>query len=204
MQLDPTALDYPALYKLMTGLVVPRPIAWVATLSASGHANLAPFSYFTVACAHPPTLLFCPNRRLNGAKKDTLLNIEQRPEFVIHIVSAPLAAQMNQTSADYPPEVDECALVGLETVPASAISVPRIASAPAAFECRLSQIISVGDGEIVLGEAVAIHLRDEIYRDGYVILEELDPVGRLAGNSYLRCTDTFKLRRPMLASDATP
>ncbi|HEY1014913.1 MAG TPA: flavin reductase family protein [Herpetosiphonaceae bacterium] len=198
MLLDPADLDRKTLYKLAIGLVVPRPIAWVSTLSAGGVANLAPYSYFNVASSSPLMLLFCPNRQLDGSKKDTLVNIEQRPEFVIHIVAEDQVEPMNLTSAAAPPEIDEFALADLPQAPGAVVEVPRIESAAAAFECRLHQIVPLGDAEVVIGRVVAIHMRDEIYRAGYVLLDQLRPVGRMAGNTYLRCHDTFDLPRPRL------
>ncbi len=196
ISLDPAQLDAHSVYKLLTGLVVPRAIAWVSTLSADGVPNLAPFSYFTIASSYPPMLLFCPNRHPDGAKKDTLRNIEGRPEFVIHIVSESLVAAMNTTAGLYPPDVDEFTLAELETLPSLHVQPKRIAAAPAAFECTLEQIVPVGSGEIVIGRVVALHLQPEIYDSGYIKIDALKPVGRLAGNEYVRCQDRFRITRP--------
>lgn len=208
MVIDPASLEPREVYKLLIGSVVPRPIAWVSTISAAGRPNLAPFSYFNIACANPPTLLFCPNRRANGAKKDTLLNVEATGEFVIHIVDEPSVAAMNRTSADYPPGANEFEIADLPTAPSSNVRPPRVATAPIAFECRLFQIVPLGDGpsggEIVVGRVVLIHVRDDVRAGTYIDLDALRPVARLAGNGYARVTDTFDLQRPVLPKgDAT-
>ena len=205
MVIDPASLEVREVYKLLIGSVVPRPIAWVSTISAAGLPNLAPFSYFNIASSNPPMLLFCPSRRANGAKKDTLRNVEATHEFVIHIVDEPAAEAMNCTSADYPPGANEFEIAGLVSVPSTKVRPPRVAAAPVAFECRLFQIVPLGDeqpgGEVVIGRVVLIHVRDDVRAGTYIDLEALRPVARLAGNGYARVTDTFDLRRPVLPKD---
>ena len=199
MQIDPAALTEREIYKILTGTVVPRPIAWVATIGEDGTPNLAPFSYFNIACTDPPMLLFCPQRRGDGSPKDTLRNVQTSGEFVLHIVNEELAPAMNQTSAEYPYTTDEFAATGLRAAPSSLVAPPRVADAAVAFECRVEQIVHVGSargGEIVIGRVLQIHVRDDVYRDGYIILDALKPVARLAGNDYARVTDTFSLQRP--------
>lgn len=202
MVIDPLTLEAREVYKLLIGSVVPRPIAWVSTMSAEGQPNLAPFSYFNIGCANPPTLLFCPDRRPNGAKKDTLLNVEATEEFVIHVVDEANVEAMNRTSANYPAGVNEFEAAGLLTVPSTKIRPPRLASAPIAFECRLFQIIPLGDGmsggEVVIGRVVLMHVRDDVRVGTYIDLEALRPIARLAGDGYARVTDTFDLPRPVL------
>ncbi len=201
MMIDPSALERREVYKLLIGAVVPRPIAWVASVNVAGQPNLAPFSYFNIACANPPTLLFCPNRRADGTKKDTLLNIEATGEYVIHIVDDARVAAMNQTSAEYPPGTNEFEVAGLTPLPSVEVRAPRVAEAPIAFECRLFQVVPVGDGpsggEVVIGRVVLIHVRDDVRPDTYIDLAALKPVARLAGNGYARVTDTFDLARPV-------
>ena len=201
MVIDPATLERREVYKLLIGSVVPRPIAWVASMNAEGQPNLAPFSYFNVACSNPPTLLFCPNRRADGSKKDTLLNVEATGEFVIHIVDEQTVEAMNATSADYPHGADEFTVAGLTPVPSIRVRPPRVAEAPIAFECQLFQIVPVGDGpsggDIVIGRVVLVHIRDDIRPDTYIDLKALQPVARLAGNSYAHVTETFDLPRPV-------
>ncbi|WP_026369739.1 flavin reductase family protein [Kallotenue papyrolyticum] len=204
MQIDPAARPVREIYRLLIGCVVPRPIAWVSSLSADGVANLAPFSFFTIAGDDPPLLLFCPLRRPDGAPKDTLRNVQATGEFVIHIVSEPLAAAMNQTAAEYPYGVDEFAQAGVTPVPSLRVRPPRVAEAPVAFECCAHRIVELERSAVVIGRVLLIHLRDEVYHEGYIQLAALQPIARLAGNSYARVTDTFELARPGGASAAPP
>ena len=205
MVIDPASLEAREVYKLLIGSVIPRPIAWVSTISAAGLPNLAPFSYFNIASSNPPMLLFCPSRRANGAKKDTLLNVEATQEFVIHIVDEPAVEAMNRTSADYPPGANEFEIAGLESAPSTKVRPPRVAAAPVAFECRLFQIVPLGDeqpgGEVVIGRVVLIYVRDDVRVGTYIDLTALRPVARLAGSGYARVTDTFDLHRPVLPKD---
>lgn len=205
MQLDLDHLSEREVYKLLIGAVVPRPIAWVASISAEGQPNLAPFSYFNIACSAPPMLLFCPQRRPDGSPKDTLRNVSATGEFVLHIVSEELVAPMNQSSADYPYGVDEFAQIGLRGAASQRVTPPRIAEAAIAFECRVEQIVSLGapaGGEVVIGRVLLAHLRDEVYQDGYIVLDALRPVARLAGNDYARISETFTLPRPRWSPSA--
>ena len=205
MVIDPTSLEAREVYTLLIGSVVPRPIAWASSVGPEWQPNLAPFAYFNIASSNPPMLLFCPSRRANGAKKDTLLNVEATQEFVIHIVDEPAVEAMNRTSADYPPGANEFEIAGVAAVPSAKVRPPRVAAAPVAFECRLYQIIPLGDeqpgGEIVIGQVVLIHVRDDVRVGTYIDLEALRPVARLAGNGYARVNDTFDLRRPVLPKE---
>jgi flavin reductase (DIM6/NTAB) family NADH-FMN oxidoreductase RutF len=199
MQIDPATIPPREMYKLLIGAVVPRPIAWVMSLSATGVPNLAPFSYFTIASSDPPILLFCPQPRPDGSPKDTLRNVRETGAFTIHIVSEALVAPMNQTSASLPPGMSEVEWAGLATIPGTQIAVPRLADAPVAFECRVEQIVAAAadaGAAVVFGRVLCCHLRDDVYNDGYVRLDALQPVARLAGNDYARISDTFSLARP--------
>jgi flavin reductase (DIM6/NTAB) family NADH-FMN oxidoreductase RutF len=200
IQLNPENLTQKDVHKLLIGSVVPRPIAWVSTISADGVPNLAPFSYFTIASTQPPMLLFCPQRRVDGSIKDTQRNVEATGEFVLHIVNQALAEPMNQTSAEYPHGISEFEAAGLRTAPSTIVKPPRVAQSPIAFECRVEHDLHVGGavgGNVVIGRVLLVHLQDEVYRDGYVVLSALQPVARLAGNDYTRVTDTFTLQRPV-------
>ncbi len=199
IRIDPAEQTRKDNYKLLIGAVVPRPIAWVSSLSVAGVPNLAPFSYFTIACQDPPMLLFCPQRRADGTIKDTQRNIAATGEFVLHIVSEALVGPMNQTAAEYPPELSEWDQTQLAAAQSERVAPPRIADAPIAFECRVEQQLSVGGltgADIIVGRVLLVHVRDDVYNDGYVLLESLQPVGRLAGHDYARVTDTFSLPRP--------
>ena len=204
MQLDPQKIGTEAMYKLMIGCVVPRPIAWVSSVDADGVANLAPFSYFMAITHDPPTIAFSSSPRgLTGGgrgKKDTLRNVEATREFVVNMVDDALAEQMNLTSGDYAPEVDEFELAGLTTAPSAKVKAPRVAAAPINMECKLVQIIPIGNGpsNLVIGEIVQLHFRDDVYDPGTGRLDmhRLRPVGRLAGQLYTHVHDIFEMKRP--------
>lgn len=197
MQIDPQAVPAQVIYKLLIGCVVPRPIAWVSTVSAGGVYNVAPFSFFMAVCNDPPTLAFSSGRRA-GNKKDTVHNLEVSGDFVVNIVDDALAEQMNLTSGEYPPDVDEFQLVGLTPEVGVRVRAPRVVEAPISMECRLTQVLPVGRGphSLVLGEVVYFHVRDHLYDDGRIDLHALHPVGRLAGQMYTHVHDIFEMKRP--------
>jgi flavin reductase (DIM6/NTAB) family NADH-FMN oxidoreductase RutF len=202
--IDPTQNSQQDNYKLLIGSVLPRPIAWVSTRSKAGVLNLAPFSFYTGVCSNPPTLLFCPTvRGSDGAKKDTLLNIEETGEFVVNVVSEEVVRQMNQTAAEYPRGVDEFQEVGLTPAPSLVVQPPRVLESPLSMECRLQQIIPVGDGglgsgNVVLGTIVQFHVRADLYHNGRIDTAGLKPVARLAGAAFCPVRDAFELERPAL------
>ena len=204
MHIDPAALTHANRYKFLTGAMVPRPIAWVSTMDAQGNLNLAPFSYFTGITVEPLTLLFCPQIPLaSGVKKDTLRNIEEVPEFVINLTNEETADAMNRSAALLPHGESEFEWAGVTPAPSTTIRVPRVAEAPIAFECVLHQIVTISDkpggGAAVIGRVTHIVVRDDIYDTdrGYVRLDALKPIGRLAGSQYTRVTDLFDLVRPV-------
>ena len=204
MQIDTQILKPEAMYKLMIGCVVPRPIAWVSTVDAEGVANLAPFSYFMAITHDPPTIAFSSSPRAEYAgvpgRKDTLRNVETTREFVVNLVDDALAEAMNVTSGDYPPEVDEFVQAGLVTAPSVKVKAPRVAAAPINMECHLQQIIPIGNlpSNLVIGRIVHLHLRDDVYdpAGGRIDMHRLRPVGRLAGNLYSHIHDIFEMKRP--------
>ena len=197
VNINPEKLSTREIYKLMTGTIVPRPIAWVSTQNAQGEANLAPFSYFNAVSADPPTLMFSIGTR-GGQPKDTLKNIEQVKAFVVNISTEATAEAMNKSAIDSPYGVSEFELTGLTPVPSSRISVPRVLESPVNFECTLHDIYSVGTNSVIFGKIVHIHIADNVLLDNYRIsVEALKPVGRLAGNSYTKIERTFNLERPI-------
>src|SRR5262247_2400034 len=200
MEIDPQTAPQQSIYKLLIGCVVPRPIAWVSSLSDNGVANLAPFSFFMAVCNDPPTVAFASGRRA-GNKKDTVRNVEHTQDFVVNLVDDALAEQMNLTSGEYPSEVDELAVTGLTAAPSVKVKAPRVAEAPINLECRVVQILPVGHGphSLVLGEIVQFHIRDDLYNPntGRIDMYNLHPVGRLAGNLYTRVRDIFDMKRPV-------
>ena len=200
MEIDPQKVAPELIYKLLIGCVVPRPIAWVSTVAADGVNNLAPFSFFMGVCQEPPTIAFSSSPRA-GDRKDTVRNAQHTGDFVVNVVDDDRAEQMNLTSGDYPADVDEIALTGLTALPSVKVRAPRVAEAPINLECRVSQVIQVGRGpnNLVLGEIVHFHVRDDIYdgRTGRVDMHRLKPVGRLAGQAYTHVNAIFEMKRPV-------
>jgi flavin reductase (DIM6/NTAB) family NADH-FMN oxidoreductase RutF len=184
-------------YKLATGLIVPRPIGWIGTLSADGVPNLAPYSFFNVVSGNPPTFVFSPGR---SGRRDTLANVRAVPEFTINVVSEEVAEAMNATSASVDPQVDEFALVGLTAVVGDRVRVPMVAECKANFECRVVDIVDIGDRDdgnsLVIGEAVVIHVSEAILEGTRVDQLALAAIGRHAGNGYSRTRDQFEMPRP--------
>ncbi|WP_249975862.1 flavin reductase family protein [Vreelandella olivaria] len=198
--LDNEPLSPGVIYRLLSGSVCPRPIAWVATQDQQGNTNLAPFSFFNVASVNPPILAFSPLLDGSAEPKDTLRNLREVAECVIHIGSESLIEELNTTSASLPRGEDEFLLAGLKKAEMPGVSVPRIANAPVAFGCTLRDLISFGDqplaGTLVLAEVIAIHMDDAIWDGRHVDMDALKPVGRLAGSDYIRISDRFVLERP--------
>jgi len=203
MKVDPASLSGGEAYAWQSATILPRPIAWAATLNEDGSANLAPFSYFTGVSSDPPTCLICVSRKKrepDGTRppKDTWRNIE-RPERVVHHVEDELAGpHMNATSRELPYGTDELAACGLTKLASDKVSPPRIAEAPVAMECKLDRIVEVGrDGTaIIIGEIVLWHVRDELVVDGKLDLGRLDAIGRMGGSTYARTRDLFDMPRP--------
>lgn len=189
------------IYKLMIGAIVPRPIAFVSTVDASGARNLAPFSFFTGCSANPPVVCFSTTVRTGPAPlKDTLRNVRESGEFVVNVVSEEFAEQMNACSADVSPEIDEFQLSGLTPLASELVRPPRVAESHVQMECRLRQIVTVsekpGGGYLVLGDVLLFHI-DEAVLDG----DKIDParlraIGRMGGPTYTRTSDRFDIARP--------
>jgi flavin reductase (DIM6/NTAB) family NADH-FMN oxidoreductase RutF len=204
LTLDPANCETKDVYKLLTGIVVPRPIALVSTVDHAGAANLAPFSFFNAVGSNPPTLLFCPVVRAaspeHDRRKDTLRNVEETGEFVVNVISDALAAAANITAAEVPPDVDEFRLSGLTPIESEAVRPPRVAESPAQMECKLLQVFYTshepGGGVIVLGQVVRFHLREALFDNFRVDPAGLDAVGRMAGNTWVRTRDRIDLARP--------
>jgi flavin reductase (DIM6/NTAB) family NADH-FMN oxidoreductase RutF len=197
-------MDPGSVYALMVGCVVPRPIAFVSSLSAGGVANLAPFSFFNAGGANPPSVAFMPVTRGGGRDKDTLHNVRETGEYVIHIVPWALRERMNQASAEYPPDVDEFEVAGFTKVPSVRVKPWRAAECPVAMECRLYRIVEHGRGpyhaNYVIGEVVYFHIAEAILTGGRVDFAKLDVIARLGGPNYTRVTPEtiFAMPRPVL------
>ena len=185
-------------YKLLVGLVVPRPIAWVTTLDENGVVNAAPFSFFNVMGSDPPIVAFGPSWRPDGSNKDTPQNIRLTGEFVINMVDENCAAQMNICAIDFPRGESEIAAAKLELAPAVRVKVPRIAASPAQLECREHSTIEIGHTRVVLGEVLHLHIRDDLVdaEKFYVAGEKMHLIGRMHGpGGYTRTRDYFEIPR---------
>ncbi len=202
MVIDPATKDGMDNYRLLSGAILPRPIAFVSTVSADGIRNLAPFSFFTVISADPPVICFCP--MIQGGErpqKDTLRNILAVKEFVVNIVSEDFVEKMNVTSGPYPPEADEFEIAGLTPVPSDLVKAPRLGESRFSMECKLHDTVEVSKkflgGTLVMGEVIRYHVLDSMINDiCEVDTKQLRPIGRMAGPVYCRTQDTFELIRP--------
>ena len=198
MKIDVDKLSYAERHKLLGNMVVPRPIFLVSTLSKSGSSNLAPYSLSNVVCYTPAMVFLTPMRKNGGGKKDTLVNIEQTLEFVINLVTEDMMPQMTMTSRAYPPEVDEFKISGLTPVPCDLVKPPRVAESPFNLECRLTQIIPLGDpanitGDMILGTILRVHIADNYYDGGVVDAASAHLIGRMGLGFYTRTRDLFKM-----------
>jgi flavin reductase (DIM6/NTAB) family NADH-FMN oxidoreductase RutF len=198
---DPAASSIHDIEKLLVGVILPRPIAFVSTISLDGVANLAPFSFFTAVCPRPPVICFCNSiRPRDGSKKDTLRNVEATGEFVVNVVSEDFAQQMVACSGDYPPDVSEFDISGLTPIPSDLVKPPRVKESRVQMECRLLQVVTVstepGGGSLVMGEVLRFHVDDSVIDNGTVNPDKLRPIGRMGGITYVRTTDRFTMTRP--------
>jgi flavin reductase (DIM6/NTAB) family NADH-FMN oxidoreductase RutF len=201
MRLDFSQLPTPEVYHWMVSTILPRPIAWVSTVNAEGRTNLAPFSFFQGITSNPPTLMFVPVNKRDGAKKDTLRNIEQVPEFVVNLVSFALAEQMNATAALLPYGESEFEKFGVDATASERVRPLRVMAAPVAFECALHSIVPIGEGplaaNVIFGRILLVHVSEAVLgADGRPDAGKLDLIGRLGGESYTRTTERFALKRP--------
>ena len=192
------------LYRTLLIAVAPRPIAWVSTLSQDGTPNLAPFSFFNAVSATPPMLGFSPGVRSlpNGSEpKGTLLNVRETREFVVNMVTFDLAESMNITSGEYEHGINEFELAHLATRPSQVVRAPQVAASPVSFECKLHQILDFGQpvtGHLVIGDVVALHLDDQLLREGRLETNALDLIGRMGGAQYTHTTHRFEMERPVV------
>ena len=200
MESSPSELSVASRYKLLTGLVVPRPIAWVSSCSPDGVVNLAPFSYFSIVGHDPMAIsIAVTGRKPDGSPKDTGGNLLPRDrggrgEFVVNLVSEDLAAAMARTARPLPASESEVALTGLAMTPARCVGAPRVAAALAVLECRTIAVVAVGSSRVIVGEVVHLAVDDRVVDDRHHIdVGRLAAVGRLAGTEYVRVTDRFSL-----------
>ncbi|WP_400164784.1 flavin reductase family protein [Brevibacillus sp. TJ4] len=200
MELQIDKLERQEKYKLLIGCVIPRPIAWITSLGADGLLNAAPFSYFNVASIEPMMVSIAIMRKPGGQPKDTARNIAATNEFVVNMVDIHNVDAVNQTSADYPPDVSEVEALDLSTAPSTLVRVPRLQASRIHFECRLHQIVELGTpttSDLVIGEVVHVHVADELYERGRIDARGFAPVSRLAGSTYATLGDLFDRTRPV-------
>jgi flavin reductase (DIM6/NTAB) family NADH-FMN oxidoreductase RutF len=187
-------------YKTLISCVVPRPIALVSTMSAEGIPNLAPFSFFNGVCAKPPAVMFAPATKRDGSEKDTIANLGEVGEFVVNVVPYEIRTAMNQASYPFPRDVNEFDASGLIPLPSRFVRPPRVAQSPVHMECRLVQMVGVGDGplstSICIGEVLCFHVASgHLLKDNTADIEKLDLIGRLGGDDYCTTRDRFSLPR---------
>ncbi|MCU0818227.1 MAG: flavin reductase family protein [Beijerinckiaceae bacterium] len=198
LDFDFSRLDKAARYKLLSGVVVPRPIAFVTTMDENGVVNAAPYSFFNVFSDDPPLIVLGLQHKPDRTPKDTTRNIGRMGEFVVNMVDEPLTQAMNDSAADFPAGTSEAELLGLALAPSTTIRVPRLAAAPFALECRTMQALTFGTHRtLLIGEVTGLHARTglldpETLRVDFSVYQ---PVGRLFGELYTRQTDTFAIRR---------
>ena len=193
----------PLLYNPFKALVVPRPIGWISTISSTGAVNLAPYSFFNGVADDPPCVMYCPNgSHPEVGPKDSLINVEETGEFVFNLCNWDLHKKMNLTAEHLPRNVDEMTKSGLEPMSCNKVKPPRVAVAPAAFECRYLETVKLPIGRsgrennLVLGEVVGIHIDESVINDGMVDISLLKPVARLGYMDYTVVTESFTMERP--------
>ncbi|WP_160042828.1 MULTISPECIES: flavin reductase family protein [Paenibacillus] len=188
-------------YKLLTGSIIPRPVAWVTTLADNGKINAAPFSYFNIVTADPPMISVSVQRK-QGSRKDTSRNAAREGEFVVHIGDELSVEKLNITAASLPPDESELEHAGLTPVPSHNVRVPGIAEAKIRMECVLEQAMPLGGtpdspaADLLIGRVVRFHIDEALLDQGRILAEALKPVSRLAGSHYAKLGETFSLERP--------
>ena len=176
--------------KIIKGIVVPRPIAWVSSVDAEGHVNLAPFSFFTVVSIKPLMIGIVIGKHPDRPK-DTLTNIKATGEFVVNIATAALAHEMHTSGDVFPEDVNEFEITGLTETPATHVKIPMIKESPISMECTLHEVYEIGSHNLVVGEVIAFHIDDKVYKEGdYIDASELDTIARMAGD-YAHVRDFF-------------
>ena len=203
--IDPKELPIQRLHQLLLGAIGPRPIAFASTIDANGHHHLAPFSFFNVFSANPPILVFSPARSgRTGQSKDTYNNVKAVPEVVINVVNYNMVHQMSLASSPYAPEVDEFVKAGFSALPSEKIKPLRVAQAPVQFECKVNQIIELGQeggaGNLIICEVVQIHLDPNILNEqGLIDQHKIDLVARMGGDWYCRADQNsmFEIKKPI-------
>lgn len=200
MEWDPATRSAGDNYRLLCSVVAPRPIAWVTTCSKDGLVNVAPFSWFNAVCANPPILMLAVADHRDGRHKDTVANLLEVPELVVHVVGLPNLHSAVATSAEYPRETSEATELGLATVPSRRVRVPGLAASPVRLEARLHRMEALGNHpqtNLVLAEVVHVHADDAVLDDhGLVSATKWPFASRLGGHDYAAVLKTFEVPRP--------
>ena len=196
--IDPAAIPPHQVYKILIGSIVPRPIAFVSSISPEGKPNLAPFSFFNAICGDPPTVAFATSFR--EPRKDTYTNVKATGEFVVNIVSEEIAEKMNLCSGEYPHGADEFEISGLTAVPSDLVRPRRVRESHVNMECKLVQIVEISNrpngGSLIIGEVIRFHVDDAIIDNFRIDPDKLRAIGRMGGNDYARTRDRFEMIRP--------
>jgi flavin reductase (DIM6/NTAB) family NADH-FMN oxidoreductase RutF len=187
---DPAEMDAGAFYRVLNSVVVPRPIAWVVTRSAEGVHNLAPHSFYTVACVDPPIVQFT-----SVGRKDSLVNAEATGDFTVNLTPEALFEQVNATGTDFPPGLSEAEQCGVALERSEKVSALRVAQSPVSLECTLHSTLRLGDSTVVLGRVVHIAVHEHAVRDGRPRIEALQPLARLGGNEWSTIGEVKEIRR---------
>ncbi|RZO98231.1 MAG: flavin reductase family protein [Flavobacteriales bacterium] len=202
--IDPISLETKELHKILLSSIAPRPIAFASTIDSNGNVNLSPFSYFNVFSSNPPILIFSPSRRVrDNTTKHTLENAIETKEVVINVVNFPIVEQMSKSSIEYEKGVNEFIETGLTEVESLLVKPPRVLESPISFECKVQDIISLGEsggaGQLIIAKVVQIHIDKKFLdKNGDILSEKLDLVARMGGDWYTRATkeSMFKIPKP--------
>jgi flavin reductase (DIM6/NTAB) family NADH-FMN oxidoreductase RutF len=190
IRFDPDEMETRAFYRVLNSVVVPRPIAWVCSRSAEGVLNLAPHSFYTVACVDPPVVQFT-----SVGRKDSLRNVEATREFTVSLTPEALFEQINATGTDFPAGESEAEHVGVRLEPSARVGVPRVADSPVSVECTMHSTVRLGDSTVVFGRVLVITAWESAVRDGRPRIEELQPLARLGGNEWSTIGDIKQIPR---------
>tara|TARA_R110000751_G_scaffold62520_7_gene129264 strand:+ start:127297 stop:128166 length:870 start_codon:yes stop_codon:yes gene_type:complete len=212
---DPTTIPQPELYSILSTAVAPRPICFASTIDAEGNVNLSPYSFFNVFSSNPPVMVFSPTRSgRDNSLKHTHQNVVEVPEVVINVVNHAMAEQMSLSSTAYDKDVNEFVKAGFTQVPSVKVKPPRVGEAPVSFECRVLEVVELGQipgaGNLIIAQVDMIHINDDYLTDNVLDTEKLDLVGRMGGNWYIRAIkeSLFEIPKPIrthgIGVDALP
>ncbi|WP_342574727.1 flavin reductase family protein [Solibacillus sp. FSL K6-1781] len=201
-KIDPKQISERENYKFLIGSIIPRPIAFVTSISEDGVVNAAPFSFFNIVSSNPPMISVSIQRK-KGKPKDTARNIRAKEQFVVHIVDTENVEQVNKTAANLPPDESEIAVAGLSLVKSEKIDVPGVKEAKVRLECVLEKALELGGDDenagcdLIVGKVVYYHIEESLYEDGRVDPKGLGAISRLAGNDYAKIGEQFTIERPL-------